>query len=308
MEVHPVPDAADNAWPRPGSRAGRGYAVWGRCDDGRAELVASSLTIPRLAWRDGAFTAGTRVIAEEMPVAFSFNRLAHAVMMATPADLEDFARGFSLNERIVGQLPEIEDIEIVTLPEGAGIELRLWIAGERMGALEARRRRIAGPTGCGLCGLESLQDAIGPAGEPVGEGRVFGSADIMAAVASLRPAQTLNQQTRAVHAAGFFRPEDGLVLLREDVGRHNALDKLAGALAFAGEDPAGGILVLTSRISVELVQKAQRMGAPVLVAMSAPTALAIRTAERAGITLIAVAREDGFELCTHPGRIRDARR
>ena len=276
-------------------------------------MVASSLAIPRLAWRDGGFSSGTRVIAEEMPVAFSFNRLAHAVMMATPADLEDFARGFSLNEHIVADAAEIEEIEILPVEGGgvgeggSGIELRMWIPRERLALLETRRRRIAGPTGCGLCGLESLQEAIGRPGEPVGPGRVFEAAEVMRAMASLRPAQQLNRETRAVHAAAFFRPENGLVALREDVGRHNALDKLAGAMAQLGEDPATGILLLTSRISVELVQKAQRMGAPVLAAMSAPTALAIRTAEQAGITLIAVARDDGFELCTHPGRIREAR-
>ena len=277
--------------------------------------VPSLRAIQRLSWRDGAFTAGTRVIAEEMPVAFSYNRLAHAVMMATPADLEDFARGFSLNEHIVQHASEIEEIEIVMLRdgaghEGAGIELRLWIGADRLGLLETRRRRIAGPTGCGLCGLESLQEAIGRPGVPVPEGQIFGAGTVMAAVASMRPAQSLNQQTRAVHAAAFFRPGEGagagLVALREDVGRHNALDKLAGALAMTGDDLASGILVLTSRISVELVQKAQRMGATVLAGMSAPTALAIRTAEQAGITLIAVAREDGFELCTHPRRIRES--
>lgn len=270
------------------------------------EPAASALTIPRLAWRDGAFTAGTRVIAEEMPVAFSYNRLAHAVMMATPADLEDFARGFSLNEGIVENASEIEEIEVVTLRDRVGIELRMWIGADRLGMLETRRRRIAGPTGCGLCGLESLEQALGRPGAPVPEGRVLAAATVMTAMAAMRPAQSLNRETRAVHAAGFFRPEDGLVALREDVGRHNALDKLAGALAVGGEDLASGMLVLTSRVSVELVQKAQSMGIAILAAMSAPTALAIRTAERAGITLIAVARDDGFELCTHPRRIRDA--
>lgn len=279
-------------------------------DPPRAQPAPSSRTISRLAWREGGFAAGTRVIAEEMPVAFSFNRLAHAVMMATPADLEDFARGFSLNERIVGHPSEIEDIEVVVLQDGAGIELRMWIGAGRLAMLETRRRRIAGPTGCGLCGLESLAEVIGHRGEPVPRGQVLEAVTVMAAMASLRPAQTLNQQTRAVHAAAFFRPGDGpgdgLVSLREDVGRHNALDKLAGAMAVTGDDPASGLLVLTSRISVELVQKAQRMGATTLAAMSAPTALAIRTAEQAGITLIAVAREDGFELCTHPWRIAGA--
>ena len=275
--------------------------------DTRTQGPASSTsTIACLAWRDGAFTAGTRVIAEEMPVAFSYNRMAHAVMMATPADLEDFARGFSLNEGIVGHASEIEEIEVVTLRDGVGIELRMWIGADRLGMLETRRRRIAGPTGCGLCGLESLEQALGRPGVPVPEGRVLDAAAVMTAMASMRPAQDLNRATRAVHAAGFFRPEDGLVALREDVGRHNALDKLAGALAVGGEDLASGMLVLTSRVSVELVQKAQSMGIAILAAMSAPTALAIRTAERAGITLVAVARDDGFELCTHPRRILGA--
>ena len=269
-------------------------------------MVASSQSVPHLVWREGAFTAGVRTVAEEKPVAFSFNRLAHAVMMATPADLEDFARGFSLNEGIVADVAEIEELDVVSLEDGAGIELRMWVPAGRLAMLETRRRRIAGPTGCGLCGLESLREAIGNAGEPVGAGRMFEAADVMAAMASLRPAQALNRLTRAVHAAALFRPGDGLVALREDVGRHNALDKLAGALALAGEHPASGILVLTSRISVELVQKAQAMRATVLAAMSAPTALALRTADRAGITLVAVAREDGFELCTHAWRIRGA--
>ncbi len=267
--------------------------------------------MPRLAWREGGFSDGARLVAEEVPIAFSFNRLAHAVMMATPADLEDFARGFSLNERIVAHHSEIEEIEIV-MPEGAagaraaGVELRMWVGHGRLGMLETRRRQLAGPTGCGLCGLESLQEALGHPAPAVPEGMVVDAGTVMAAMASMRPAQSLNRQTRAVHAAGFFRPECGLVALREDVGRHNALDKLAGALAFADEDAAAGILVLTSRISVELVQKAQRMGVTILAAMSAPTSLALHRAEEAGITLIAVAREDGFELCTHPHRIREA--
>ena len=270
--------------------------------------MASSLTARHLAWRDGAFCAAGRVIAEETPVAFSYNRLAHAVMMATPADLADFARGFSLNEGIVGDLAEIDEIESVALEEGpsgseGGIELRLWIAPGRMAALERRRRRIAGPTGCGLCGLESLAEAIRCNADRVADGGGVDADAVMAAMAALRPAQILNRATRAVHAAALYRPGQGLIALREDVGRHNALDKLAGALAAAGQDASDGILALTSRISVELVQKAQTMRVRVLAAMSAPTGLALRTAERAGITLIAVAREDGFELCTHPGRI-----
>ena len=268
--------------------------------------MQASRIIQHSAWRDGAFRCGSRHVAEETPIAFSYNRLAHAVMMATPADLEDFARGFTLNERIVETAAEIEQIETVRSEAGEGIELRLWISAERLRRLEQRRRRIAGPTGCGLCGLESLQEAIGVPGAPVPRGSRFDAATVMAAVASVRPSQSLNQATRAVHAAGFYRPGGGLLALREDVGRHNALDKLAGALAEGSEDASNGILVLTSRISVELVQKAQRMRVAVLAAVSAPTALALRTAEHAGITVIAVAREDGFELCTHPARIQGA--
>ena len=273
-------------------------AASGRADQGASADPEPATAIPRLAWREGGFSDGVRLVAEEVPVAFSYNRLAHAVMMATPADLEDFARGFSLNERIVTHHAEIEEIEIVRPPGLAeGIELRMWVDEARLGMLETRRRQLAGPTGCGLCGLESLQEALGHPMPAVPEGMVLEAASVMAAMASMRPAQSLNRQTRAVHAAGFFRPGDGLVALREDVGRHNALDKLAGALALAGEDAASGILVLTSRISVELVQKAQRMGVAILAAMSAPTSLALHRAEQAGITLIAVAREDGFELC-----------
>jgi len=272
-----------------------------------APLPPASGSAPLLRWRDGSFAPGERIVPEETPVAFSFNRLGHAVMMATPADLEDFALGFSLNEQIIRAPDELEECEVVVLEGGLGIELRMWIRTERLAALEKRRRRIAGPTGCGLCGLESLQEALAVDLPPVPPGPHFAPATIMAAMRALRPAQLLGERTRAVHAAGFFKPGRGLVALREDVGRHNALDKLAGALARTGVDAARGIVVMTSRISVELVQKAQRMGASVLCAVSAPTSLALRTAEAAGITLVAVAREDGFELCTHPDRIaRDA--
>ena len=274
------------------------------------ETVLPIRTIRRLAWQQGAFARGDREIPEELPVALSYNRTSHAVMMATPSDLEDFALGFSLAEEIVASAGEIEAIEAMVLP-GAdgepprGIDLRLWIGEHRMSALDSRRRHVAGPTGCGLCGLESLEAALRPP-RTVPVGRRFTPAAVQAAVASLRPAQILNQRTRAVHAAGFWTEAAGLVALREDVGRHNALDKLHGALAATGQDVSEGILLMTSRISVELVQKASIMGAPILAAISAPTSLALRVAEQAGITLIAVAREDGFELCTGHQRIMGA--
>ena len=237
-------------------------------------------------------------MAEEVAVALTYNRTTHAVMMATPADLEDFAYGFSRAEGIIATPADVEELEVV--PDPLGIELRMWIAPARMAALDRRRRHITGPTGCGLCGMDSLADAMRvPQAVPLG--RRWTAAQVAAAAASLGPAQALNHATRAVHAAGFW--QDGLVAIREDVGRHNALDKLTGAMLRAGHDPGRGVLALTSRVSVELVQKAAGAGIGTLVAVSAPTALAIRVADAAGITLAAVARADGFEVFTHADRI-----
>jgi FdhD protein len=263
-------------------------------------MVTPSVRISRSAWRDGALSGGVRELAEETPIAITYNRVTHAVMMATPDDLQDFAVGFSLSEGIVPVAGAIQDFAVVEA-EG-GIELRMWIGSAHMASLEKRRRRLAGATGCGMCGLESLAEALRPV--PVAPaGRVFSPEDMLAAVGSLGPAQVLNQATRAVHAAGFWRPACGLAAVREDVGRHNALDKLFGALARSGTDASEGVVVLTSRISIELVQKAARMGAAVVVAVSAPTALAVRAAEAAGLTLVGVARSDGFEVFTAPGRV-----
>jgi FdhD protein len=244
------------------------------------------------AWR-GRWVQSQRELPEETAVALTYNRVTHAVMMATPADFHDFAVGFSLSEGIVGHPSDIEDFSIV--PVEGGVELRMWIAAPLMAALETRRRRLAGATGCGMCGLESLAEAMRPV-PTVGADGSFSPADIMAAAASMAPAQILGRATRAVHAAGFWRKGNGLWALREDVGRHNALDKIYGALAAARMTAGTGIIVLTSRISIELVQKAARMGACVMVGVSAPTALAVRAATDAGITLVGVAREDGFEV------------
>jgi len=251
-----------------------------------------SVSVKGSAWRNG-WVASTRDLPEEAAVALTYNRVTHAVMMATPADLHDFAVGFSLSEGVIGQPSDIEDFEIV--PVEGGLELRMWIASPLMAALETRRRRLAGATGCGMCGLESLAEALRPVPH-VDTGRAFSPSDIMAAACSIAPAQILGRATRAVHAAGFWRPQGGLWALREDVGRHNALDKVFGALAVAGISAATGVVVLTSRISIELVQKAARMGACVVVGVSAPTALAVRAADGAGMTLVGVAREDGFEV------------
>ncbi len=239
-----------------------------------------------------------RCVPEEVAVALTYNRTTHAVMMATPLDLEDFAVGFSRAEGIIESPGDIEEFDIVAAP--LGVELRMWIAADRMARLERRRRQFAGPTGCGLCGMDSLADAMRPPPVVASAAR-WTAKQVSAAVAGLDTAQPLNRETRAVHGAGFWR--DGLVAVREDVGRHNGLDKLTGALLRAGEDLADGILLLTSRVSVELVQKAAAAGIGVLAAISVPTALAIRVADAAGITLAAVARADGFEVFTHAWRI-----
>jgi FdhD protein len=275
-------------------------------DDGsnENEWAAPAAEATPLFWQADKARPRPRRLAEETPIALTYNRVSHAVMMATPADLSDFARGFSLNERIVEQVSEIEEIEIVAAPRGA-VELRLWITPARMEALDHRRRNLTGAMGCGLCGLDSLEEAMRPLPVVRHDLRLHGE-QIAAACAALWPAQALGQETRAVHAAGFWTPEAALVALREDVGRHNALDKLAGGLVTAGQDPSQGVLVMTSRVSIELIQKAAIMGVQVLAAVSAPTLLAVREAEAAGITLIGIARADGFEIFTHAERILGA--
>jgi FdhD protein len=261
-------------------------------------------TIGRMAWRGGRLTAGQRTIPEETAVAFTFNGSSYAVMMATPHNLEDFATGFSLTEGVIRSPSEVERLDIIE--QGIGIELRLWLAEPHATAFMERRRYLAGPTGCGLCGIESLDEAMRtPA--TISDSVQFRPDEIMQAVEALAGLQEINEQTRAVHGAAFYQPGQGIVMLREDVGRHNALDKLAGALARAEVSACGGAGIVTSRLSVEMVQKAAAIGLSVLVAVSAPTALAVRVAEAAGITLVAVARSDGFEIFTHAHRIRQER-
>lgn len=255
---------------------------------------------PGQAWRAGEMQPHQRHLAEETPVAFSYDGAAHAVMMATPADLEDFAVGFSLTEGIIDQPSAIRELEVVPVPDG--INLRLWLEPAAAERAERRRRRLAGPVGCGLCGIESLAEANRALPLVTAQPR-FTPAQVTVAMAQLAALQPLNQQTRAVHAAALWTANAGIVAVREDVGRHNALDKLAGALARGGQSPASGILLLTSRVSVEMVQKAASIGAPVIAAISAPTALAVRLAEQAGITLAAIVRGQEFELFTHPHRI-----
>lgn len=259
-----------------------------------------AISTPRYVWRESGFSESHRSIPEETAVAITYNGGTYAVMMATPQDLEDFAVGFSLDEGVVRSPAEIESLEVLPLDDG--IELRMWLAQANADRLSERRRHIAGPTGCGLCGIDSIVEAMRPA-TIVGLGRSFSPAQIMSAMQSLPPLQKINIETRAVHAAAFWNPEQGIVALREDVGRHNALDKLSGALARSDTKAENGMVLLTSRVSVEMVQKTASIGASVMVSVSAPTALAVKMAEKANITLAAIARADGFEIFTHPHRI-----
>jgi FdhD protein len=267
-------------------------------------VPSPAVPVERLTWRDGGVVSGTRVVPEEVPIALTYGRSTHAVMMATPADLADFALGFSLAEGIVHRPDEIEALAVVAVEDG--IELRMDLVPERQSGLARRQRRITGPGGCGLCGIDSLAEALRVTPRVVSDVE-FSASEIQAALGALPGAQQLNTLTRAVHAAGFWTPRSGLLVLREDVGRHNALDKLLGAVVSAGYRAAEGIVLLSSRVSVEMVQKAAVLGASVIVAVSAPTALAVRVAETAGLTLIGIARTDGFEVFTHPDRIRTGR-
>lgn len=263
--------------------------------------VPTTRNVPELARRSGLLSAGSRIVPEEVPVAFSYGGSAHAVMMATPDDLEDFAIGFSLTEGIIASAAEVERIDIVE--EDSGIDVQITLATERHAELAARRRHMAGPVGCGLCGIESIEQAVRRVPSVVTHRLRLEAMEIAEAVGLLHEHQPLNRLTRAVHGAGFYSPGKGLVAMREDVGRHNALDKLAGAIARQAIEGATGAVVVTSRLSVEMVQKAAMIGSPILIAISAPTALAIRTAETAGLTLVALARGEDFEIFTHADRL-----
>ncbi len=244
-----------------------------------------------------------RTLPQEVPVAIVFNGTTQAVMMATPADIADFAHGFALTEGVVTDPAQIERFEIVT--HSQGIEARFWLVEHRAEALSARRRSMAGPVGCGLCGIDSLEQAMRPLPRVEGDSLRLTRAEVAGATDALRPHQALHDRTRATHAAGFLQPGRGITLVREDVGRHNALDKLIGALVRDGVDPGTGAAVMTSRLSVELVQKCALAGLPMLIAVSAPTGQAVDLARGAGITLAAFARSGGFDLYSHPHRITE---
>ena len=241
-----------------------------------------------------------RDIPEEVALALVIDGGTEAVMMGSPGDLQDFAYGFALNEGLIGSLEDIRSFEVAEA--GEGLELRLWLVEARRRDLAERRRFRVGPTGCGLCGVDSIAEALRPL--PRIESEIRSSAErILEGMTALEALQPLNARVRAVHAAAFLDLESGALTVREDVGRHNALDKLAGALARAGVPASRGAILMTSRLSVELVQKAAVMGAPMIAAASAPTGQALRTAERAGICVVGIVRRDGLEVFTFPERL-----
>ena len=252
------------------------------------------------AHRAEGSTAIHRSLPEELPLSVVCNGSSFAVMMATPEDVEDFALGFLFTEGVIAGLEEVEGLEVLAHPQG--LEARLWLREDRAEALATRRRAMAGPVGCGLCGIESLEAVARPVPRVTSDLR-FAPAEICRATEALRAHQPLHDRTRATHAAGFLCPGEGIVMAREDVGRHNALDKLIGALLRAGISPSEGAFVMTSRLSLELVQKCAVAGAPAMIAVSAPTAAALRLAEGSRITLVAFARGTGFDVYSHPARI-----
>lgn len=250
--------------------------------------------------RTGRATSASEAVAAELPVAIAYGAETHVVMMATPTDLEDLAIGFSLAEGIVASADEIRDLLVADLD--VGMRVAMTIPPDRVDALAGRERNLPGRSGCGLCGIASIEAAMRPLPAAPAGTRVTAAA-ILAAVAALPDRQDANRETGAVHAAAMADREGRLLLVREDVGRHNALDKLVGAAARAGLRPDAGFLVLTSRCSMELVQKAATAGFAMIVAISAPTTLAIELARQSGLTLAGFARPDGFNLYAHPDRV-----
>lgn len=249
----------------------------------------------------GLVGEGEDVVAEEIPVAMVYNGISHAVMMATPVDLEDFALGFSLTETIVQNLDEIYELELDYGPDGVTVEMT--IATERLFALKEQRRNMAGRTGCGLCGTESLAHAIRKIPK-VGPHPAISDQSVQAALKNLKQYQPLQAQTGATHAAAWCGIDGSIIAVREDVGRHNALDKLVGHHLRTGNTFENGFALISSRASFEMVQKSATVGISCLVAVSAPTGLAIREARKADMTLIGFARP-GRHVIYHQGRTRN---
>jgi FdhD protein len=251
-------------------------------------------------WAQGKLTRTTDQVAEEKPIALLYHGVPHVVMMASPADLEDFAVGFTLSEGLVAKPEEIRAVEVTQTAEAA--DVRVTVAWERFSELLQRRRNLTGRTGCGLCGAETAEDAIRELPK-VGPGPTVSRAGLHEAIEQLGSMQPINARTGSVHAAAWVIPGKGIQLVREDVGRHNALDKAIGALVRSGADFGSGYMLITSRASFEMVQKSATVGIAFLAALSAPTAFAVRVAQTTGLTLVAFARRDRHVVYTYPGRL-----
>jgi len=256
---------------------------------------------PLVIAADGTAGRAARAVPAEVPVSLVYSSVPFAVMMLTPLDLEDFALGFSLTEGIVRDASAIR--EVLLEEEAGGLRLAIRLAPAALTAHLARRRSLSGRTGCGLCGIEDL-DQMPRAARPAGDAPAIDVPAIRRALAALEEAQPLNAETRAVHAAALADRSGALVAVREDVGRHNALDKLVGATARRGGTAADGFLLVTSRLSFELVEKAAVIGARTLVAISAPTALALERARDLDMNLVAVARRDTVAVFHGQDRVR----
>jgi FdhD protein/phenylacetyl-CoA:acceptor oxidoreductase accessory protein len=251
-------------------------------------------------WAAGVATHSLETVAEEVPVALVYNGISHAVMLATPQDLEDFALGFSLSECIVGRPGEIHDLEIVERENG--IEVQMQLSAERAHLLKEHRRTLAGRTGCGLCGTESL-DQLARRVATVRSSAVLSEDALPGALSALQGMQHLFHLTGAVHAAAWCDFNGEIDLVREDVGRHNALDKLIGSLAAQRKAFDGGFVLMTSRASYEIVQKAAAVGIAVVAAVSAPTGMAVRVAIESGVTLVGFVRGERHCVYSHPERV-----
>jgi FdhD protein len=253
-------------------------------------------------WRNGAATHEEDFVAEEIPIAMIYNGATFAVMMATPHDLEDFALGFSLTERLISEPAQLLQLEVRTLIEG--IELAMRVTDDAHGAHLGREqeRLLPGRSGCGICGTRDLENAVRHDGS-VGDGPRVSREALEIALHDLKSRQPVNLATGAVHGAAWADASGRILLVREDVGRHNALDKLIGAITRAGIDVNEGFAVVTSRASYEMVTKAASAGIAMLAAISAPTALAVELARSAGITLVGFARPGSHNIYSHPGRL-----
>jgi FdhD protein len=252
-------------------------------------------------WQADRQQQGNDDIVTELPLAITYNRQSHVVMMVTPDHLEDFALGFSLTEGIIGSPADLLAVRMV--PREGGIEAALTITEPWFDRLATQRRNLTGRTGCGLCGAERIEQALRYP-DPVADSLRVSHAAVQRALATMQQHQPLQALTGASHGAAWCSPEGEILLLREDVGRHNALDKLIGALARQAFDPAGGFLLVSSRASYEMVYKAAVMGVQMLVAVSAPTTLAIEFAQRSGLSLVGFARPGRHNIYTFEQRLR----